>query len=70
MLLKCPFHITERNCLFKKLQPFLQDNLPEHDGGKFSHIMQLKTPKAIEALGSFLHTGFSRRHDMQQEIKT
>ena len=65
MLLKCTFHISERKILFQNLQPFLQDSISEYsDHDLFCTIMELKYPDAINTLGKYLYTGFTRRKNI------
>ena len=61
MLLKCPFHITERTNLLESLQLFFQHPLSDYDENTFSRIMQIKNPDIINALGKYLSIGSLRR---------
>ena len=61
MLLKCPFHITERTNLLEALQPLFQNYPPDYDEDTFRLIMQIKNPNIINVLGKYLSIGSLRR---------
>ena len=68
MLLKCPFHITERANLLESLQQFFQHSPPDYDENTFSLIMQNKNSDIINALGKYLSVGFFRRKELLDTV--
>ena len=66
MLLRCPFNNPEREILIQSIQSLIQYPISVYnDKDLFSKIMTITCPKGLNSLGKYLHMGFSRRKQYQ-----